>query len=52
MEFFEQLSSKQFQEVQAFFDTMPKLSHTVKVTNPKTKVVSDIVLDGLASFFG
>ena len=52
MEFFEQLSSKQFQEVQSFFDTMPKLSHTVKVTNPKTKVVSDIVLDGLASFFG
>ena len=52
MEFFEQLSSKQFQEVQNFFDTMPKLSHTVKVTNPKTKVVSDIVLDGLASFFG
>ena len=51
VEFFEQLSSKQFLKVQEFFETMPKLSHTLKVTNPKTKVESDVVLEGLASFF-
>ena len=51
MEFFEQLSSKQFMQIQEFFETMPKLSHTLKVTNPNTKVESDVVLEGLASFF-
>ena len=51
VEFFDQLSSKQFLMVQNFFETMPKLSHTVKVTNPKTQVESDVVLEGLASFF-
>lgn len=51
IEFFEQLSSKQFMLVQQFFETMPKLSHTIKVTNPKTGVESDVVLEGLASFF-
>ena len=51
VEFFEQLSSKQFMQIQNFFETMPKLSHTVKVTNPKTKVISDVTLEGLASFF-
>ena len=51
LEFLENLNSDQFQKVQAFFETMPKLSYTIKVTNPKTKVVSDMVLEGLASFF-
>ena len=51
MEFFDQLSSKQFASIQDFFETMPKLSHTVKVTNPKTKVDNEVVLEGLASFF-
>ncbi len=50
-EFVEQLSSKQFKEVENFFNTMPKLSHTVKVTNPNTKVESEVVLEGLQSFF-
>ena len=50
-DFVEQLSSKQFQEVEKFFTTMPKLSHTIKVTNPNTGVVNDVVLEGLASFF-
>ena len=50
-EFIEQLNTKQFKEVEKFFDTMPKLSHTVKVNNPKTKVKSDVVLEGLAAFF-
>ena len=51
LEFFEQLSSKQFMMIQEFFETMPKLSHTVKVTNPNTGVESEVVLEGLASFF-
>ena len=50
-EFLDQLSSKQFKEIEKFFDTMPKLSHTIKVVNPKTKVKSDVVLEGLSSFF-
>jgi hypothetical protein len=42
----------QFQEVEKFFNTMPKLSHTFKVVNPNTKVENEIVLEGLTSFFG
>ena len=48
--FFDQLTSQQFQEVQAFFDTMPKLQHTVKVINPKTKDESSVTLEGLSAF--
>ena len=51
IEFVEQLNTKQFKELQKFFDTMPKLKHTVKVKNPKTKKNSDIVLTGLNDFF-
>ena len=50
--FLEQMSSKQFKEVERFFETMPKLSHKVEITNPKTKVKSTVVLEGLSSFFG
>ena len=50
-EFIEQLNSKQFKAIEKFFETMPKLSHKVKVTNPKTGVESQVVLEGLASFF-
>ena len=50
-EFIEQLNTNQFKEVQKFFDTMPKLKHTIKVKNPKTKKESDIVLTGLNDFF-
>ena len=50
--FLEQLSSKQFKEIEKFFETMPKLSHTITVTNPKTGVDSDVVLEGLTAFFG
>ena len=49
-EFIEQLNSAQFKEIEKFFDTMPKLSHTVKVMNPNTKVESEIVLEGLQNF--
>ena len=51
VDFIEQLSSKQFKEIEKFFETMPKLSHTITVMNPKTKVKNEIVLEGLASFF-
>ena len=50
-EFIDQLNTKQFQEVEEFFRTMPKLSHKLKVTNPQTGVESEVVLEGLASFF-
>jgi len=50
--FLDQMNSSQFKEIETFFETMPKLSHTVKVKNPKTKVESTIVLEGLSSFFG
>ena len=51
-EFLESMNSSQFKEIETFFETMPKLSHTINVTNPKTKVESDVVLEGLAPFFG
>jgi len=50
-DFLEQMNSNQFKEIEKFFETMPKLSHTISVTNPKTKVKSDVVMEGLASFF-
>ena len=50
-EFIEQLNTKQFKLIEKFFSTMPKLTHTIKVTNPETKVESEVVLEGLAAFF-
>ena len=50
-DFLDSMNSNQFKEVEKFFETMPKLSHTVKVTKPKTTVESDVVLEGVASFF-
>ena len=50
-DFLESMNSSQFKDIENFFETMPKLSHTIKVINPKTKVKSDVVLEGLASFF-
>jgi len=51
LEFLEGMDTKQFVSIQKFFETMPKLSHTVKVKNPNTKVESEVVIEGLASFF-
>lgn len=51
LEFLDQLNTKQFKEVELFFDTMPKLSHKLTVTNPNTGVENEVVLEGLASFF-
>jgi hypothetical protein len=50
-EFVESLTSNQFKDVEKFFDTMPKLSHTIKVKNPNTEVESEVVLEGLSAFF-
>ena len=50
-DFVDQLNTKQFKMIENFFATMPKLTHTVKVKNPKTNVESTIVLEGLAAFF-
>ena len=50
-EFLEQLNSTQFKEIEKFFSTMPKLSHTIDVKNPKTKKKNKVTLEGLSSFF-
>ena len=50
-EFLEQMNSLQFKGIEKFFTTMPKLSHSINITNPKTKVESTVVLEGLSSFF-
>lgn len=47
----EELEPKQFQKLETFFETMPKLSHTITVKNPETQVDNEIVLEGLGSFF-
>ena len=50
-DFLESMNSSQFKGIEKFFETMPKLSHTIKVTNPNTEVESEVILEGLASFF-
>ena len=50
-EFFESLSGQQFEKLTEFFDTMPKIAHAIKITNPKTKKENDVILEGLQSFF-
>jgi len=49
--FIEQMNTKQFKDIETFFETMPRLSHTVEVKNPNTGVESEVVIEGLASFF-
>jgi len=51
IEFLDQMNSNQFKEIEKFFETMPKLSHTIKVNNPNTDIESEVVLEGLSSFF-
>jgi hypothetical protein len=50
-EFLEQLTTNQFKAIEKFFETMPKLSYVIKVKNPNTEVESEVVLEGLTSFF-
>ena len=52
IEFIESMNADQFKKIEKFFETMPKLSHTFKVTNPNTKVENSVTLEGLTSFFG
>ncbi len=52
IDFIESMNSNQFKQIERFFETMPKLAHTIKVTNPKTGVSNDVILEGLTSFFG
>ena len=47
----EGLTNSQFEKIQSFFETMPTLRHVLKVKNPKTKVVNEVVLEGLSDFF-
>ena len=49
-EFIDQLNTDQFNNIVEFFNTMPKLRHVVQITNPKTKVKSEVVLEGLQNF--
>ena len=51
-EFLEQLQTIHFRKLQNFFETMPRLKHTIKIKNPKTKKESKITLNGLNDFFG
>ena len=51
LDFVQQLSSKQYKEVEKFFSTMPKLSHKIDVVNPNTKKKGSVILEGLADFF-
>ena len=51
-EFLDQLNTEQFMGVTNFFETMPRLRHTIQVTNPKTNVTSEVLLEGLQSFLG
>ena len=50
-EFIENLNNEQFEGISEFFDTMPKVQHVVKITNPKTKKKGEIVIEGIDSFF-
>ena len=49
--FIEQMNTKQFADVQKFYDTMPSLKHTITIKNPTTKVESEVTLTGLNDFF-
>ena len=51
VEFLDQMNSSQFKEIEKFFETMPKLSHKIKIKNPVTEVESEVTLEGLSSFF-
>jgi len=51
-DFLESMNTTQFKKIEKFFETMPKLSHKVKITNPNTKVESEVIMEGLSSFFG
>ena len=52
IEFLEGMTNNQFEKIQQFFETAPKLEHTIKIKNPNTGVENTVVISGLANFFG
>jgi hypothetical protein len=50
-EFIDSLNTDQFESLGNFFDTMPKVQHSVEITNPKTKKKGEVIIDGIKSFF-
>jgi hypothetical protein len=50
-EFIDQLNSTHFKQIEKFFETLPRLSYEIEITNPKTQIKSKVVLEGLTSFF-
>ena len=50
-EFIDSLTGEQFEELGGFFETMPKVQHSVEVTNPKTKKKGEVIIEGIQSFF-
>ena len=50
-EFVDSLTTNQFESITKFFDSMPKVAHSIEVTNPKTKKKGEVVIEGIESFF-
>tara|TARA_Y100000817_G_C16743566_1_gene493621 strand:+ start:22 stop:729 length:708 start_codon:yes stop_codon:yes gene_type:complete len=50
-DFVDSLTGEQFEGITNFFDTMPKVQHSIEVTNPKTKKKGEILVEGIQSFF-
>ena len=51
-EFVDSLTTQQFEKIQEFFETAPKLSHSFSVRNPNTGIESTYTIEGLSNFFG
>ncbi len=52
LEFVNDLSQDQFKKLTDFFESMPKLKHTIKWTCPECQNEESIVLEGMVNFFG
>ena len=51
-EFLDSLNTEQFEKIKEFFDTIPKLSHTVKYNCKTCGEEKETTIEGLNSFFG
>ena len=49
-EFVDSFNTEQLQSLMQFFETMPKVRHVINVTNPNTKVTSEMTLEGMETF--
>ena len=52
VQFIENLTNAQFEKIQEFFQSCPRLEHKFTVINPNTGEPSEFVLTGLSNFFG